>query len=159
MIHCPPLPAVVNAGKVDRTTLIFFETRAASVCWKVLQKAAGKKPPEEAIRSIARAYLGLRKSSPRFCPSRSMTSITETEADAAHVRSWRFVLGHIARPWPRRWLSEPGDQPSAMVKGTRSSHRGKLTKMQFLRETVTPWAWPREGGDTLKLTGEQVGGR
>ncbi len=64
---------------------------------KVLHKAAGKKPPEEAIRSIARAYVRFAREQPQIFSLTLLPSPTETEGEAAHVQSWRFVLGHVAR--------------------------------------------------------------
>lgn len=65
---------------------------------EVLRKAAGKKPPEEAIRSIARAYVRFAREQPQVFSLTLMPSAPdETEGEAAHVRSWRFVLGQAAR--------------------------------------------------------------
>lgn len=63
----------------------------------VLRKAAGKKPPEEAIRSIARAYVRFAREQPHIFFLTLMPSTAEREGDAAHVQSWSFVLGHVAR--------------------------------------------------------------
>ena len=106
MIHCPPLPAVVNAGKGGQNPpSVFSETRAASVCWGI-QKAAGKKPPEDAIRSIARAYFRFAREQPQIFSLTLMPSTTETEADAAHVQSWRLcwdtVLASTVKKEPQR---------------------------------------------------------
>jgi AcrR family transcriptional regulator len=64
---------------------------------EVLQKAAGKKAPEEAIRSIARAYVRFAREQPQVFALTMMPSTPETEGDAAHVQSWCFVLGQVAR--------------------------------------------------------------
>jgi AcrR family transcriptional regulator len=64
---------------------------------EVLQKAAGKKSPEEAIRSIARAYVRFAREQPRIFALTLMPSTVETEADATHVQSWHFVLAQVAR--------------------------------------------------------------
>lgn len=64
---------------------------------EVLRKAAGKKPPEEAIRSIARAYVRFAREQPQVFSLTLMPSTTETEGEASHVESWSFVLGHVAR--------------------------------------------------------------
>jgi len=61
-----------------------------------LHKAAGKKPPEEAIRSIAKAYVRFAREQPQIFSLTLMPSTTETEGEAAHVQAWRFVLGHVA---------------------------------------------------------------
>ena len=63
----------------------------------VLQKAAGKKPPQEAIRGIAKAYVRFAREQPEVFSLTLMPSTTGTEDDATHVQSWRFVLGHVAR--------------------------------------------------------------
>ncbi len=66
---------------------------------QALRKAAGKKSPEEAIRSIARAYLRFAREQPHVFSLTLMPSTveTETEGEAAHVQSWRFVLEHVSR--------------------------------------------------------------
>ena len=63
----------------------------------VLQKAAGKKPPQEAIRGIAKAYVRFAREQPEVFALTLLPSTAEAEGDAAHVQSWRFVLGHVAR--------------------------------------------------------------
>ncbi|MBC8166365.1 MAG: TetR/AcrR family transcriptional regulator [Bryobacteraceae bacterium] len=63
---------------------------------EVLQRAAGKKSPEEAIRSIAKAYVRFAREQPQVFSLTLMPSTTETEGDAAHVQMWSFVLGHVA---------------------------------------------------------------
>ncbi len=64
---------------------------------KALHKAAGKKPPEEAIRSIAKAYVRFAREQPHVFGLTLMPSSSEMEGDGAHIESWRFVLGHVAR--------------------------------------------------------------
>ena len=64
---------------------------------EILQRAAGKKAPEEAIRSIAQAYVRFAREQPHVFSLTLMPSAAETEGDAAHVQSWSFVLGHVAR--------------------------------------------------------------
>ena len=59
-----------------------------------LERAAGKKAPEEAIRSIARAYVRFARDQPQIF---SLTLLpSDAEGDAVHVQMWRFVLGHVA---------------------------------------------------------------
>lgn len=64
---------------------------------EVLQKAAGKKLPKEAIRGIAQSYVRFAREQPQIFSLTLMPSNTGTEDDAAHVRSWQFVLEHVAR--------------------------------------------------------------
>lgn len=64
---------------------------------KALQKAAGKKPPKEAIRSIARAYMRFAREQPQVFALTLMPAATETGVEASHLQSWRFVLEHVAR--------------------------------------------------------------
>jgi AcrR family transcriptional regulator len=66
---------------------------------EAIRKAAGKKPPEEAIRSIARAYVRFAREHPQVFSLTLMPSAAETEDDAgaAHLQSWHFVLEHVAR--------------------------------------------------------------
>jgi len=64
---------------------------------EVLRKAAGKKPPEEAIRSIARAYLQFAREQRQVFSLTLMPPATGTVGAAAHEQSGRFVVGHVAR--------------------------------------------------------------
>jgi AcrR family transcriptional regulator len=64
---------------------------------EALQKAAGKKSSEEAIRSIAQAYVRFAREQPQVFCLTLMPSISESDVEAAHVQLWRFVLGHVAR--------------------------------------------------------------
>lgn len=64
---------------------------------EALRKAVGKKPPEEAIRSIARAYLRFARAQPHIFSLTLMPSAIDSQGDAAHVESWHFVLGYVAR--------------------------------------------------------------
>ncbi len=64
---------------------------------EVLQKAAGNKAPEEAIRSIAKAYVRFAREHPQVFSLTLLPSPTESEGEAMHLQSWRFVLGQVAR--------------------------------------------------------------
>ena len=64
---------------------------------EVLQKAAGKKAPEQAIRSIAQAYVRFAREQPQVFALTLMPSASESDEDASHLQSWRFVLSHVAR--------------------------------------------------------------
>src|SRR3984893_17996104 len=61
-----------------------------------LQKAAGKKAPEQAIRSIAQAYVRFAREQPQVFALTLMPSASESDEDASHLQSWRFVLSHVA---------------------------------------------------------------
>ena len=63
---------------------------------QALHKAAGKKPPLEAIRSIAKAYVRFAQEQPQVFSLTLLPSTTETEGEAVHVLMWRFVLEHVA---------------------------------------------------------------
>ncbi len=62
----------------------------------VLKRAAGKKPPEKAVRSIAQAYLRFAREQPQVFALTLMPTIDADGTDAAHTQSWQFVLGHVA---------------------------------------------------------------
>jgi AcrR family transcriptional regulator len=64
---------------------------------EVLQKAARKKSPEEAIRNIARAYVRFAREQPQVFALTLMPSTVEAEGVAVHIQSWHFVLGQVAR--------------------------------------------------------------
>jgi AcrR family transcriptional regulator len=64
---------------------------------KVLQKAAGRKPAKQALRSIARAYVQFAREQPQVFSLTLMPSAGEKEGDAVHLQSWRFVLEQVAR--------------------------------------------------------------
>lgn len=65
----------------------------------VLQKAAGKKPAEEAIRGVAQAYVRFARDQPEIFSLTLLPSDahTETEEEATHLHSWNFVLSQVAR--------------------------------------------------------------
>jgi len=63
---------------------------------EVLQEAAAEKPPEEAIRGIAHAYVRFAREKPHVFSLTLMPPANETEGDAAHVQMWQFVLGRVA---------------------------------------------------------------
>ena len=63
----------------------------------VLERAAGKKRPEEAIRGIARAYLRFAREQPHLFSVTLMPPAAGMEDAGSHVRSWTFVLAHVAR--------------------------------------------------------------
>ena len=71
-----------------------------------LRKAAIKKPPEEAIRSIARAYVRFAREQPQVFSLTLLPSTPETEGEAVHVQSWRFVLEHVARVYGEKRAPE-----------------------------------------------------
>lgn len=73
---------------------------------EVLQKAAGKKSPAEAIRSIAQAYVRFAREQPQIFALTLMTSAAETEGEAAHYQSWSFVLGQVARVYGEKRAPE-----------------------------------------------------
>ena len=78
--------AALQAALADDSRLRLLET---------LQKAVGKKPPEEAIRGIARAYVRFAREQPQVFSLTLMPSASETGEDASHLQSWRFVLEHV----------------------------------------------------------------
>jgi AcrR family transcriptional regulator len=64
---------------------------------EALRKAAGNKPPEQAIQSIARAYLRFARDQRQVFSLTLMPPATGTLGAAAHEQSGRFVVGHVAR--------------------------------------------------------------
>lgn len=71
-----------------------------------LQKSAVKKPPKEAIRSIARAYVRFAREQPQVFALTLMPSAAETESEPSHLRSWHFVLGQVVRIYDDRRAPE-----------------------------------------------------
>lgn len=63
---------------------------------KVLQKAAGRKPPEAAIRSLARAYVRFARDQPQVFALTLLPSVAESGSEPAHVELWRFVQTQVA---------------------------------------------------------------
>ena len=63
----------------------------------VLKKAAGKKPPGEALRSIARAYVRFAREQPNVFSLTLKRPDAGTQGGAAHIESWTFVLTQVAR--------------------------------------------------------------
>ena len=62
-----------------------------------LQKASGKKPAEEALRSIARAYVRFARDQPEIFSLTLMRSNAGVPEGETHIRSWSFVLSQVAR--------------------------------------------------------------
>jgi AcrR family transcriptional regulator len=83
-----PSLAALEAALGDESRLRLLEA---------LKKAAGKKPPEDAIRSIARAYVRFAREQAEVFAVTLLPSAAETEGDPSHLRSWHFVLGQVAR--------------------------------------------------------------
>jgi AcrR family transcriptional regulator len=83
-----PSLAALEAALADESRIRLLE---------VLQKAAGKRSPEEAIRSIARAYVRFAQEQPQIFALTLMPSVAEGEGEPSHVQSWRFVLGQVVR--------------------------------------------------------------
>ena len=83
-----PSLAALEAAVADESRIRLLET---------LQKAAGKKSPEEAIRSIARAYVRFAQEQPQIFALTLMPSAADGEGEPSHLQSWRFVLGQVVR--------------------------------------------------------------
>jgi AcrR family transcriptional regulator len=83
-----PSLAALEAALADESRIRLLE---------VLQKAAGKRSPEEAIRSIARAYVRFAQEQPQIFALTLMPSVAEGEGEPSHLQSWRFVLGQVVR--------------------------------------------------------------
>ena len=73
---------------------------------KALQKAAGQKAPKEAICSLSRAYVRFARQNPNVFALALMPATPEAEENGAHVKSWRFVLGQVARIYGERRAPE-----------------------------------------------------
>ncbi len=61
-----------------------------------LQKAAGKKSPEQALRSIARAYVRFAREQPHVFSLTLLPSTPEAGSEPAHVELWRFVQTQVS---------------------------------------------------------------
>ena len=72
----------------------------------VLERAASHKPPQEAIRGIAQAYVRYAREQPQLFSLTLMPPAAGTEDAGAHVRSWNFVLGQVARLYGERRAPE-----------------------------------------------------
>ncbi len=92
----------------------------------VLQKAAGKKEPEAAIRSIARAYVRFAREQPQVFALTLMPSAAETEGEGVHVESWRFVLGHVSRLYGEQRAPEAGVALWAFLHGMTALEAAKV---------------------------------
>ena len=62
-----------------------------------LKKAAGNRHAEQAIRKIALAYVRFAREQPRLFAMTLMPTVTGVGQYGAHIDSWTFVLGHVAR--------------------------------------------------------------
>jgi AcrR family transcriptional regulator len=83
-----PSLAALEAALADESRLRLLDA---------LQKAAGKKSPEAAIRSIARAYVRFARDQPQLFSLTLRPAAAETEGESSHLKSWHFVLGQVAR--------------------------------------------------------------
>ena len=72
----------------------------------VLQKAAARKSAEQAISSIARAYVRFAREQPEVFSLTLMPSAAEDENGGAHTESWTFVLAQVARIYGERRAPE-----------------------------------------------------
>ena len=63
----------------------------------VLKKAAGNKLPQEAVRSIARAYVRFAREQPHVFSLTLKRQDAGVQEGAAHIESWTFVLAQVAR--------------------------------------------------------------
>ena len=72
----------------------------------VLEKAAGTKPPHEAIRRIARAYVRFAREQPHVFSLTLLPPSAGVQDEGTHVRSWTFVLEHVARIYGQRRAPE-----------------------------------------------------
>ncbi len=61
-----------------------------------LEQAAGNKPPEAAIREIARAYVRFAREQPRIFALTLLPSDAEAEGEATHTKMWGFVLEQVS---------------------------------------------------------------
>ena len=63
---------------------------------EVLREAAEKKPPEEAVRSIAHAYVQFAREQSHVFSLTLRPPPAEADGHPAHLQLWHFVLGHVA---------------------------------------------------------------
>ncbi len=78
--------AALQAALADQSRLRLLQ---------VLQKAAARKPPIKAIRSVARAYVRFAREQPHVFSLTLMPSANQTDESASHRQSWRFVLEQV----------------------------------------------------------------
>ena len=64
---------------------------------EVLEKAAGVKPPRQAILGIAQAYVRFAREHPHIFSLTLLPAADGAEDEGVHVKSWTFVLSHVAR--------------------------------------------------------------
>jgi len=71
-----------------------------------MEKAAGRKGPAQAIRAIAEAYVRFAHERPAIFSLTLRPSGNEGDEDAAHLRSWQFVLGQVSRLYDEKRAPE-----------------------------------------------------
>jgi hypothetical protein len=71
-----------------------------------MEKAAGRKGPEQAIRAIAEAYVRFAREHPEIFSLTLRPSGNDGDDNAAHLRSWQFVLGQVSRLYGEKRASE-----------------------------------------------------
>jgi AcrR family transcriptional regulator len=62
-----------------------------------MEKAAGRREPVPAIRAIAQAYIRFAREHPAIFSLTLRPSGNDGDDNAAHLRSWQFVLGQVSR--------------------------------------------------------------
>lgn len=63
----------------------------------VMQKAAGRKPPAEAIRGICGAYVRFAREHPQIFALTLKPANDDHDENPAHLQSWRFVVEQVSR--------------------------------------------------------------
>jgi AcrR family transcriptional regulator len=74
-----------------------------------LRKAAGRKPPEQAIRALVRAYIRFAHEQKHFYEVFLRPCAETPEGEAAHIALWNFVLEQVGR------ISGPKKAPEAAI--------------------------------------------
>ncbi len=72
----------------------------------VLQTAVGRKPPEAAIRGLARAYVRFARDKPQLFALTLLPSVAEAGSEPAHIAMWRFVQQQVSNLYGARQTPE-----------------------------------------------------
>ena len=71
-----------------------------------MEKAAARKGPAQAIRAIANAYVRFAHEHPEIFSLTLRPSGNDGDDNAAHLRSWQFVLGQVSRLYDEKRAPE-----------------------------------------------------
>jgi AcrR family transcriptional regulator len=97
---------------------------------QALQRAVGKKNPEDAIRSMARTYRRFAREHRHLCEMMAVPCVPFDEDVAAHDDLWEFVVSQVARITSEKHVREASVALWAHLQGTVALEAGQVFSEQ-----------------------------